>query len=695
MSTESKKPTLGEVGSKHSYYEEHYNVTTCKDSYKFPYFLTIKDNKAERFIGFSEINNLVTSGNLKGFTKDNLPAVIYSISNDNRKAILKQSDIIRTPYLGIDIDHCKPKEIITTLQAGVIKPIFTHTTTSGDGVRGVYRISEEVLHRYSHEKVWQSIANYLITIGVEVDAKTKDIKRLFFLNYDPTAIYNPDAGVVDVGFIEMYNTVVEPHPPIKDIIGVVSHSKTYTSSEVEDKVKHLYNRLLNPFEDTFLDGERNSKTNLLAKDCKEAGLVLDEVLQIAVDLIASSGYTDSEIEAVFRCVYNTETIQPTLKFRYARIGGVYFRINEDSSLSKWSKQEVKQDLGKGWESQVLILDGGFANVPNNINHNYVVDNKWNLSRAPLRYEVKTNHCNTILKYLEHLTKLSWKIDYLLDYLQIAYCRPTQKLPVLVLTSKLQGTGKSTFFNLLNWIFGDNTFVGSIEDISGTFTASWSNSQFIALEESTTDRKAQNDRIKHLATAMQIKHEPKGVDPTMVSFFAKIVIANNAEDCPVYIQATDQRYCVLRVPPLEVFNSNFERDCKNELGYFINWLATERQLTTQCESRLWFSQSIIETIHTQSAKESARPMAEVVVEEAITSILEVHPDVEVVGLRLQDIKDFMIYRGYECKQPELTAALRRIGVRKSRRNPKVIKWEFDTWVIQTLTNSWYIYEIKVK
>ncbi|MFR9546039.1 MAG: primase-helicase family protein [Rikenellaceae bacterium] len=455
------------------------------------------------------------------------------------------------------------------------------------------------------------------------------------------------------------------------------------------------------------DGSWNSCLRKWCEKVAGAGIDQDEAMEWARDPFAPRASCEREFTSMFTRAYKevedkeankaTEIAEQMQSegYEFARIGGVYFRI-AGGKLQRWQQREVQRTLGKEWEAKTLKLDGGFIHSPNNIEYHQHVGDCWNLQKPTPQYEVQTDHCNTIIKVIQHIAKLSSSPDILLDYLQIAYCNPSQKLPVVVLTSKAQGTGKSTFFQIVELMFGGNTFIGSVDDISGNFTAGWAHSQMICLEESSTDRRAQNDRIKYLTTTTQIKYEPKGVDPTPPPFFGKILIANNNEDSPIYLQDTDQRYMVLRVAKVEEYDPNLMRSIKAEMGYFLRWLTTERELTTTNESRLWFAQSIIETAATAAAKEAARPVAEVVIEAMRVCIKTDFPDSDNMAVRPTSVKAFTLHLGMDYNLRNTCAALRRAGVRKGVKRAEVFEFHMggENWVKETLAGTNYVYEIRL-
>ncbi len=625
-------------------------------------------------VAIERLLEIITDPKTQRDEKELSLAILCALGGTNRN-----DTTIRTPYIFIDVDPPKnkkhlpayiPAETLAKLEGAPYTPMLYKVSYSCTGIHLIYKVTEEVLHKYPHGSIWAAMRAYLKSLGIAIDEKCKDATRLCFLNYDPDAKLDKSARLIGMPFMAKWEQPETPKTPKVQPSG--SARPTRRDADGRAEVERLYRRLLTDAEafdeGVFEDGSRNSRTNLLAKDCRERGISYAVAIDEAKRLIEGSGYTGAEIEAVFRSVYEHIEVAPPSD--YYRIAGIYYK-RVDNELKRWQLQEVKRDLGKGWEAMITTLDGGYANHPDNLNFQQVIGNRWNLAQQPPAYEVRTTHCNTIISFIEHLTALSWEADYLLDYMQIMWQNPFQKLPILVFTSAIQGTGKSAFFELLRLMLGGSVYVGSIRDITGRFTSSWVHSQCICLEESTTNQKAQNDELKYLATTKVIRYEAKGVDFSTVPFFAKLMLANNEEQQPLFIQGTDQRYVVLRVQPLAKFDPDFESKVSEELGFFMNWLTYERQLSTTKQSRLWFEQSIIETTHTKAAKEASRPDAEVCIAEMMNEVQTQHPNLGEVYILLGTLKEYANSRKYDFKHSELLAALRRMGEQRRVRNPKLL------------------------
>ena len=60
----------------------------------------------------------------------------------------------------------------------------------------------------------------------------------------------------------------------------------------------------------------------------------------------------------------------------------------------------------------------------------------------------------------------------MDYLQLLYLQPIQKLPILLLVSEERNTGKSTFLNFLKALFQNNVTFNTNEDFRSQFNSDW-------------------------------------------------------------------------------------------------------------------------------------------------------------------------------------------------------------------------------
>ena len=69
---------------------------------------------------------------------------------------------------------------------------------------------------------------------------------------------------------------------------------------------------------------------------------------------------------------------------------------------------------------------------------------------------------TIAALVRHIFGDQYELG--LDYLQLLYTKPLQKLPILLLVSEERNTGKSTFLNFLKALFEANVTFNTNESL---------------------------------------------------------------------------------------------------------------------------------------------------------------------------------------------------------------------------------------
>ena len=207
----------------------------------------------------------------------------------------------------------------------------------------------------------------------------------------------------------------------------------------------------------------------------------------------------------------------------------------------------------------------------------------------------------------------------LDYLQLLFLQPLQKLPILLLVSEERNTGKSTFLNFLKAVFGDNvTFTN--EDFRSQFNSDWTGKLLIVVDEVLLNRREDSERLKNLSTTLSYKVEAKGKDRDEIAFFAKFVLCSNNEYLPVIIDAGETRYWVRKIDRLQSDDTDFLQKLKAEIPAFLYYLQY-RQLSTEKESRMWFAPSLLHTEALQKIIRSNRNRLEIEMCELILDIME--------------------------------------------------------------------------
>ena len=159
----------------------------------------------------------------------------------------------------------------------------------------------------------------------------------------------------------------------------------------------------------------------------------------------------------------------------------------------------------------------------------------------------------------------------MDYMQLLYLQPTQKLPIVLLVSEERNTGKSTFLNFLKAVFENNVTFNTNEDFRSQFNSDWAGKLLIVVDEVLLNRKEDSERLKNLSTTFTYKVEAKGKDRTEIAFFAKFVLCSNNEYLPILIDAGETRYWVRKIMPLQSDDTNFLQKLKAEIPAFLYFL----------------------------------------------------------------------------------------------------------------------------
>lgn len=282
---------------------------------------------------------------------------------------------------------------------------------------------------------------------------------------------------------------------------------------------------------------------------------------------------------------------------YVRVGTQLYKIvhvptlqgDEEEQLIPWKYGTLKQDYAKD-DMPVIPKYDGFCTIPSHTDYQPSVGNFLNLYK-PISHEPAEGEFPHVEALMRHIFEEQYELG--MDYLQLLYLRPIQKLPILLLVSEERNTGKSTFLNFMKAIFQDNATFNTNEDFRSQFNADWAGKLLIVVDEVLLSRKEDSERLKNLSTAFSYKIEAKGKDRQEVHFFAKFILCSNNEAFPVMIDPVETRYWVRKVKRLETDDTNFLDSLKAEIPALLHHLQ-HRQLSTERKSRMWFAPSLIHT-----------------------------------------------------------------------------------------------------
>ena len=337
-----------------------------------------------------------------------------------------------------------------------------------------------------------------------------------------------------------------------------------------------------------------------------------------------------------------------VKEEYIRVGTSLYKLahqplaNGTTVLRRipWSFGTIRQDYGKSHTPPIKKYDG-FCTVPSHTDYHKEIDGFYNLYE-PITHVPVEGEFPDIIKLMRHIFGEQFELG--LDYMQLLYRQPTQKLPILLLVSEERNTGKTTFLNFLKAVFQDNTTFNTNEDFRSQFNSDWAGKLLIVVDEVLLCRREDSERLKNLSTAQTYKVEAKGKDRQEVNFFAKFVLCSNNELFPVIIDVGETRYWVRKVMRLDSDDTNFLQ--KEQIPAFLYYLQ-HRPLSTTKESRMWFDPALIRTEALERIMQSNRNHTEIDIVELLRTIME-SQNVDKISFIPQDLLPLLSLNGVKVE-----------------------------------------------
>lgn len=339
-----------------------------------------------------------------------------------------------------------------------------------------------------------------------------------------------------------------------------------------------------------------------------------------------------------------------VKEEYIRVGTSLYKLahqplaNGTTVLRRipWSFGTIRQDYGKSHTPPIKKYDG-FCTVPSHTDYHKEIDGFYNLYE-PITHVPVEGEFPDIIKLMRHIFGEQFELG--LDYMQLLYRQPTQKLPILLLVSEERNTGKTTFLNFLKAVFQDNTTFNTNEDFRSQFNSDWAGKLLIVVDEVLLCRREDSERLKNLSTAQTYKVEAKGKDRQEVNFFAKFVLCSNNELFPVIIDVGETRYWVRKVMRLDSDDTNFLQKLKEQIPAFLYYLQ-HRPLSTTKESRMWFDPALIRTEALERIMQSNRNHTEIDIVELLRTFME-SQNVDKISFIPQDLLPLLSLNGVKVE-----------------------------------------------
>ena len=290
----------------------------------------------------------------------------------------------------------------------------------------------------------------------------------------------------------------------------------------------------------------------------------------------------------------TENIATTKQCKYTnyfpvgqivRVADEYHEKGQTPQLElKWLPRKRKELEKDGCDLSKVPKFKGWTNEPDFLNYREDVGGWLNLSQ-PLPYLPRNGDWPTIRKLFEHIFGEQLELGF--DYYSLILTKPKQLLPILVLVSEEQGTGKSTLLQFNGFLIGANAVILNVSQYSQQFNGVYAAKLIIGIDETVISEQFIKERLKQDSTATSIQLRKMHSEHQTLPFYGKFILCTNREKDFAKLEREDMRFWVRKVGKIEQFDAEFIHKLKEEVSAFAHFLMT-RQLSVPAPlSRMWF------------------------------------------------------------------------------------------------------------
>lgn len=295
-------------------------------------------------------------------------------------------------------------------------------------------------------------------------------------------------------------------------------------------------------------------------------------------------------------------------FEFMRVGVKYWKVIDKANERKlvlWQRQILSDDYSKDEVSNIIrMMDkyDSFTLEPDNFNWKKSIDNDFNLYH-PFRHVAKKGEFPTIKSFMNHIFKEHVELGY--KYFKILYQQPKQKLPILVLTSEEEATGKSTFMEFVSYIFGKNCEKTTSTELTGSFNSDFAMANIVTMEEVLMEGKQSVEKIKAIVTDEYVKVSEKFISKYQMKNYAKLIFATNNEYNFAQINGEGTRFWVRKISRINGKDEGykFKYKLEKEVPAFLHYLSGLPEV--ESKGRLVFSPEEIYTDALNVVKEHSK------------------------------------------------------------------------------------------
>lgn len=275
-----------------------------------------------------------------------------------------------------------------------------------------------------------------------------------------------------------------------------------------------------------------------------------------------------------------------------RVADEYHEKGQTPQLElKWLPRKRKELEKDGCDLSKVPKFKGWTNEPDFLNYREDVEGWLNLSQ-PLPYEPRDGDWPTIRKLFEHI--FGEHIDFGFDYYSLLLTRPKQLLPIIVLVSEEQGTGKSTLLLFNGFLIGANAVILNVSQYSQQFNGVYAAKLIIGIDETVISEQFIKERLKQDSTATSIQLRKMHSEHQTLPFYGKFILCTNREKDFAKLEKADMRFWVRKVVKIEKFDADFNKKLQDEVPAFAYFLLNRELSVPAPLSRMWFAPEQLKT-----------------------------------------------------------------------------------------------------
>lgn len=258
---------------------------------------------------------------------------------------------------------------------------------------------------------------------------------------------------------------------------------------------------------------------------------------------------------------------------------------------RWLPRKRKELEKDGCDLSKVPKFKGWTNEPDFFNYREDVRGWLNLSQ-PLPYEPKEGDWPTIRQLFAHIFGEQIELGY--DYYSLILTKPKQLLPILVLVSEEQGTGKSTLLLFNGFLIGANAVILNVSQYSQQFNGIFAAKLIIGIDETVISEQFIKERLKQDSTATSIQLRKMHSEHQTLPFYGKFILCTNREKDFAKLEKADMRFWVRKVGKIEKFDADFNKKLQDEVSAFAHFLLHRQLSVPEPLSRMWFSPELLKT-----------------------------------------------------------------------------------------------------